>query len=130
MCDFSGLDLKTLGCTHHTPIVFQGPTTPIRVLNDFQVSQTSVNQNHFSSVKLFRTIPLVCLISLTIDCFSYEADNEGTSFLFPLPPSPPSPLSSLFLFSHMLRVALHHLNAWDRLDQKQQKIVTCFQPPA
>ena len=114
MFDFSGLDPKTLGCT---PLVFPGSTTPIRVLNDFQV-------------KLFGTIPLVCPLLLTIDCFSYEVENEGTSFLFPLPPSPPSPLSSLFLFSHMLRVALHHLNAWDRLNQKQQRNVTCFQPPA
>ena len=79
---------------------------PIRVLNDIQVSQTSVNQNHFSSVKLFRTIPLVCQILLTTDCFSYEAENEGTSFLFPLPHPPPPPpnLSSLFyIFPHASR---------------------------
>lgn len=109
----------TLNPRLHTAIEFQGPTTPIRVLNDFQV-------------KLFGTIPLVCPLLLTKACFSHEAENQGTSFLFPLPPPPPPPhpLPPYFIFSRMLGVALHHLSAWDRSTQKQQRTVTCFQPPA
>ena len=53
------------------------------------------------------------------------------SFPYPLPPPPPpQPFPPYFIFSRMLRVALHHLNGWDRLNQKQQRTVTCFQPPA
>ena len=81
----------TLNPRLHTAIEFQGPTTPIRVLNDFQV-------------KLFGTIPLVCPLLLTKACFSHEAENQGTSFLFPLPPPPPPPPSSLFyIFPHAWR---------------------------
>ena len=81
----------TLNPRLHTAIEFQGPTTPIRVLNDFQV-------------KLFGTIPLVCPLLLTKACFSHEAENQGTSFLFPLPPPHPPPPSSLFyIFPHAWR---------------------------